>query len=129
MCEHAYELTQAASGMSFETAITIVLAALGAILTALAIIIGIAAIWGWGGIKDAAAKAATDAINAKMQEYPDPSTMLELVKRMEEIVGRWDAIQTTVVTDSSAKAVANASNIGVQQEGSVPPPYPKKKEV
>jgi hypothetical protein len=52
--------------MPFESAITMILAALAALLTALAIIIGMAALWGWAGIKDGAEKAATNAMNLKM---------------------------------------------------------------
>jgi hypothetical protein len=131
MCEVVYEAAKTATGWSFESAITLVLAALGAligvlaaILTALAIGIGIAAIWGWSGIKEAAAKAATDAMNLKMREYPGPEVMLELASRMEEILGSWDAIQNKLVTGAATNQLAPASNAGVQQETTVAPPYP-----
>ncbi len=128
MCEHVYQAAQttqaATSGMPFETAITIVLAALGALLTALAIIIGLVAIWGWAGIKEEAAKAAREAIDRKTKDYPAPETMLELLSRMQDIVGSWDAIQNKLVTSVATNQVAPASNVGVQQETTVAPPYP-----
>jgi hypothetical protein len=110
--------------MSFESAITIILAALAALLTALAIIIGLGAIWGWAGIKEAASKAATDAMNRRMKEYPEPERMLELMSRMEEVLGSWESIQNQLVTGFAAEPVATASNAGVQQETTVAPPYP-----
>jgi hypothetical protein len=129
MCERVYQVAQAtqaaASGMSFETAITIVLAALAALLTALAIIIGLVAIWGWAGIKEEAAKAAREAIDRKTKDYPSPETMLELQSRMEDILGSWDAIQNKLVTTVATNQVAPASNTEVQEDtATVAPPYP-----
>jgi hypothetical protein len=128
MCEHLYQAAQSAQAnvpaMPFETAITIVLAALAALLTALAIIIGIVAIWGWAGIKEEAAKAAREAIDRKTKDYPAPERMLELVFRMEEILGSWDNIQDKLVSGNAAKGVAPASNAEVQQQAPVAPPYP-----
>ena len=129
MCERVYPLIQeaaqvASSGMTFETAITIVLAALAALLTAMAIIIGIVAIWGWAGIKEEAAKAAREAIDRKTKDYPSPERMLELVSRMEEILGSWDNVQDKLVSGTATNPVAPASNSGVQQQAPVAPPYP-----
>lgn len=132
MCERVYplvqEAAQAASGMTFETAITIVLAALAALLTAMAIIIGIVAIWGWAGIKEEAAKAAREAIDRKTKDYPSPERMIELVSRMEEILGAWDNVQDKLVSGNAANQVAPASNTGVQQQAPVAPPYPGEGE-
>jgi len=97
------------------TFLGVLLAALGVLLTALAIMIAIAAIWGYAGIKEAAAKAATDAMALKMKEYPEPQTMLEMVSRMENILGSWNEIQNQLVTVLSRKPVAPASDAGVQQ--------------
>jgi hypothetical protein len=46
--------------MDFNTAITIILAALGVLLTALAIMVGVAAVWGYGSIKEEARKIASE---------------------------------------------------------------------
>jgi hypothetical protein len=124
MCEFVYEAAQTAPAMSFESAITIILAALAVLLTALAIIIGLGAIWGWVGIKEAASKAATDAMNKRMEKYPDPESMADMMSRMEDILGTWDNIKDKLVTGAGTKEVATASNGGVQQEPPVAPPYP-----
>lgn len=100
------------------------LTALTALLAALAIIIGIVAVWGWGGMKEAAAQAAVQAVALRMKDLPSPERMLELASRMEDILGSWDAIQNKVVTDNDPNSVAQASNIRVKEETQVAPEYP-----
>jgi len=117
-------MPSAAAPIDPLTFLGVLLAALGVLLTALAIMIAIAAIWGYAGIKEAAAKAATDAMALKMKEYPEPQTMLEMVSRMENILGSWNEIQNQLVTGAVTKPVAPASDAGVQQEPTVAPPYP-----
>jgi len=65
MCETTYFSAAMAaqvieSHMSFEVAITIVLAALTAVLTALAIGIGVVAIFGYAGMKESLGIMATN---------------------------------------------------------------------
>ncbi|HXB61718.1 MAG TPA: hypothetical protein VNU94_02555, partial [Acidobacteriaceae bacterium] len=67
--------------MSYESCVTIVLTALCALLAALAIIIGLAAIWGYGGIKEALTKDVSEkadkALADKLKEYPAAADMLD----------------------------------------------------
>jgi hypothetical protein len=55
--------------MTWEAWVGILLACVTLVLTALAIAIGIAAIWGYGEIKKAAGSQAQEAIDKKLNEY------------------------------------------------------------
>lgn len=54
--------------LDFNTAITIILAVLGVILTALAIMIALLAWWGYSGIKEEAKKTAERAISEYLEK-------------------------------------------------------------
>lgn len=74
--------------MSYESWVTILLAAITAILTAVTLIVAIAGIgiavvgiWGIRGIKIAARKKAEEAMSAKLAEYPQASEIIDLYRK------------------------------------------------
>jgi hypothetical protein len=82
MCELLCQQAIAAVIVDPITSLTLVLAALGALLTALAIIIGIAAIFGYSGIKEEARRIATDAAHKKLTEYFENAALKDKIRGM-----------------------------------------------
>jgi hypothetical protein len=85
MCEQdAYHALQAGATIppvtDWTVAITIILAALGAILTALAIMIALLAIFGYRGIKDEANRIATEAANKTLDEYFQKQSLRDRIR-------------------------------------------------
>jgi type VI protein secretion system component VasK len=104
--------------------LTVVLTAMAVILAALAIGIGVFAIWGYLGIRDAVAKqvgeAADKALAEKLEKYPAAEDMLELKRRMEESFKI--TAQITVESNSIADASKTVEN-GGEDDGA---PFPAK---
>ncbi|MGA7220840.1 MAG: hypothetical protein WBX38_21170 [Candidatus Sulfotelmatobacter sp.] len=102
------------------TALTLVLAALSALLTVLAIIIGVAAVWGYIGLRDSvkemASKKVDEAMKLKLKEYPASADMVALVRRLERYANFLDVIQNQVITAPDPKSVAIASKPVIQGE-------------
>jgi hypothetical protein len=117
MCESVYHATlalQAESHMSFESAITIILTALAVMLAIMAIAIGVAAIWGYSGIKDTVKDAATKQVQAamivKLKEYPEAAEILDLLQRLKTGVEFMDQMQSEIIASPESNTVENASN-------------------
>lgn len=76
----------ATSSMDSTTALTLVLAALAVLLTALAIMVGIASVWGYTSIKDEAkkiaSKVAAEAAEKKLIEYFETEALKDKIKGM-----------------------------------------------
>jgi hypothetical protein len=72
----------AATAIDPVTSLTLVLAALAVLLTALAIIIGIAAVWGYLGIKEDARRIATEAAHKKLVEYFENESLKDKIRTM-----------------------------------------------
>jgi len=72
--------------LDFNTAITLTLAALAVLLTALAIMVAVAAWWGFTSIKDEAKKiasqVATEAAEKKLIEFFETEALKDRIKRM-----------------------------------------------
>jgi hypothetical protein len=92
------------------------------LLTVLAIIIGIAAIWGYVGLRDSvkemASRKVDEAMTLKLKEYPASADMVALVRRLEKYASFLDAVQSQVITAPDPKSVAIASKPDIQ--GKVP---------
>lgn len=102
--------------LSYTDFLTITLTALCAILAALAIIIGGAAIWGYSGIKEALTKDVSEkadkALQAKLSEYPDSREMFETLQELKDAHKQQEALHRQLVTENAAKQVAQASKKG-----------------
>lgn len=122
MCERVYQHVVEAVTVDPVTSLTLVLAALAVLLTVLAIIIGIAAIWGYVGLRDSvkemASKKVDEAMTLKLKEYPASADMVALVRRLEKYASFLDAVQSQVITAPDPKLVAIASKPDIQ--GKVP---------
>lgn len=117
-------VTSTSSGMSFESAITIILTALAVMLALFAIGVAIMAVWGYYGFKDfvrdAAKKHVESAMDMKMKEYPEGAKVWEVLQAMVERTRALDRLQPQVVTSLETNSVAPASNIGIKQLNQYP---------
>ena len=122
MWEHAQQHFVSGVAVDPITSLTLVLAALGVLLTGLAIIIAVAAIWGYIGVRDSvkemASKKVDEAMTLKLKEYPASADMVALVRRLEKYASFLDAVQNQVITAPDRKSVATASRPDIQ--GKVP---------
>lgn len=121
--------------MSFETAITIILAALAVLLAVLALIIGIFAFYGYVGLRKSLREMAIarvdEAMIAKLREYPQSGEMLELVQRFKIKLDFLDQVQSQLGNPPESKNIEKASkDDNVQQEAAVESaaPYPGEEE-
>jgi hypothetical protein len=100
--------------------LTVTLTALCALLAILAFIVALAAIWGYLGIRreitKAVTKRATQAIEAKLAEYPDSEEIIDLVQEIRDFHEKQKVLSNQLVADSKAKSVARASK-RVQDKG------------
>jgi len=100
------------------TSLTLVLAALAALLTVMTIMIGLAAVWGYFGIrdsvKDMATKKVDEAMTQALQKYPAAADMLRIMQRMNAQADVLDELRNQVVTATDPKSVESASKHGVQ---------------
>jgi hypothetical protein len=110
--------------VSLETAIIIILTALGLMLATLAIGCAVAAIWGYTGIKDflkeMATKKVDEAMSTKLREYPPAADILKLVQNLQEKMDFFDQVQNQVVMAPEPNPVENASNTGIDLPASAP---------
>jgi hypothetical protein len=116
MCELVYQATTAAATPSIDTVtlLTLVLAALGVLLTALAIMIGVAAIWGYVGMRDSVKEMAEKRVDLAMKDvlekYPPAADMLRMMDRIQAQLELWDRVRNQTVTDPAPNAVEMSSN-------------------
>jgi hypothetical protein len=100
--------------MSYETCVTIVLTALCALLAALAIIIGGAAIWGYKGVIEALTnevkEKADAALQEKLREYPAAAEMIDIRNRLQVV----ELVRASITPEPNG--LAEASNT-VQDKG------------
>lgn len=123
MCERVYRhVVAAVTTVDPVTSLTLVLAALAVLLTGLAIIIAVAAVWGYIGVRDSvkemASKKVDEAMILKLKEYPAGADIVALLRRLEKYAGFLDAVQNQVITAPDPRSVAIASKPSVQ--GSLP---------
>jgi len=106
--------------ISYQELITITLTALGVMLAALGIGIGVIAIVGYAGLKkglhEMAKKHVEGAMAEKLKEYPSAAEIME-------------TLQNQLIAQPAPNAVESASNTGVQQNSTMPggklgQPYP-----
>jgi hypothetical protein len=121
MCERAYHAAiVAVQGMSFESAITIILTALGVMLAVVTLGIGGLAIWGYFGIrdsvKDMATKKVDDAMAEALKKYPAAADMFKILQRLRDQADLMDQLRNQVVTSPDPKSVAITSKPVVQGE-------------
>jgi hypothetical protein len=111
MCELVSKATAAA--IDPITSLTLVLAALTALLTVMAIIIGIAAVFGYFGIrdsvKDMAQKRVDQAVTEALNKYPDSAVMFKVLDRLSKQADFWDQARNQAVTAPEPKSVENSS--------------------
>ncbi len=115
--------------------LTVTLTAVCAILAALAIIIAIAAIWGYAGIKkeltEAVAKRAEESLEKKLNEYPDAREFIDLLDNLRSLHENQKRLSGQLVSKSASKSAPGASK-GVQgkarNQDSLAKDYPGKGE-
>jgi hypothetical protein len=113
--------------MSYETFLTITLTALCAILAAMTIIIGVAAICGYYGIKnsviEAAEKKAEKIASDKISEYPSPTEMREVIDSLKVYAA--NLLNATPAGSNQPETLSSASDKGK----TVGSEYPGQEEI
>ena len=121
MCERLYNAAHAVAHMSFESAITIILTALGIMLAVVTLGIAALAIWGYFGIRDSVKEMATkkveEAMSEALQKYPDAGRMLNALKRLEQQAEFWDQLRNKAVTGGGEPLVLETASKPVVKEG------------
>jgi|ERR1039458_3049100 hypothetical protein len=106
--------------LSYDSYLSIMLTALGVMVATFAILVGLAAIWGYAGLKDYVREIAITKVDVAVQEalkkYPNSADMFSTLKRLREHAEFLDEIRNKVVTAPEPKTVANASKSIVQEE-------------
>jgi hypothetical protein len=120
MCERVYHaVVDAAQHMSFESAITIILTALGVMLAVVTLGIAALAIWGYFGIRDSvkemASKKVDEAMAEALKKYPVAADMLRIMKRLGDQADFLDQMRNQSVTAQEPKFVEMASKPDVQE--------------
>lgn len=102
--------------MSFEASVTIVLAALCAMLAILTLFIGALAFWGYSGIKKTRKSIETDvkakadaALASKLSEYPDAQSILRMFNGLKEQFELMEQLRNQM-TPTESNHVVEASN-------------------
>lgn len=111
--------------ISFDSYLSIMLTALGVMVATFAILVGLAAIWGYAGLKDyvreMAIKKVDEAMDAHLKKYPDATKMIATLERLREQADFIDRIRNQVVITPEPKSVANASKPVIQVDQSPVP--------
>jgi hypothetical protein len=110
---------------SFDAYLSIMLTALGVMVATFAILVGLAAIWGYAGLKDylreMAQKQVDDAIQSTLKKYPEGADIFKALERLKQQADLLDQLRIQSVTGSEPKNVANASK-PIVEEGVVETP-------
>lgn len=112
--------------LEYDQFLTIVLTAMAVMLAALAIIIGMAAIWGYSTITERAELAAQDAAKKKLDE-------MILNQNIEGMVKQVVAVQVMTATDQlfqdlAATGIVQGGTAAEVNPGAVAQPYPEGDE-
>jgi hypothetical protein len=93
--------------------LTVTLTAVCALLAALAIIIALAAIWGYAGIRDEISKTvsmrAGEQLEKKLSEYPDSKDIIALFEAMQAMHDRQLLLSSKLVSPSASESAARSS--------------------
>jgi len=131
MCE-IVQSAATSSAMSYESLVTIVLAAFAVILAALTLGIGLFAIWGYAGLKesvrDAVIKMATQTVTEKMElqlkAYPSAVEVQEIWQKINERADALGSLQSRVMASNTQAAVEGPPAPGIAIK-----PYPGGEEL
>jgi len=115
-------ITPSGHTFSYDSYLSIMLTALGVMVATFAILVGLAAIWGYAGLKDhlrdIAAKQVSAATEDALKKYPNSADMFKVLQRLKDQADLNDALRNQAVTIPDPKSVATASKSVVQGERS-----------
>jgi hypothetical protein len=118
------ELLPGGKSLNYDAFLTIMLTALGVMVALFAILVGLAAVWGYAGLRDVvgemAKKEVASAVVETLQKYPDAARMVDVVERLERQAKFWDQLRNQSVTGPEPKSVAPASNGSVEKSVETP---------
>lgn len=105
--------------LSYDAYLSIMLTALGVMVATFAILVGLAAIWGYAGLKDyireIAIKKVDKAVQDRLKKYPAAADVLSTLEQLRKHAEFWDEMRNQVVTGPEPKSVATASKTVVQE--------------
>lgn len=88
--------------LSYDAYLSIMLTALGVMVATFAILVGLAAIWGYAGLKDyireIAIKKVDHAVQEALKKYPAAADVLSTLEQLRKHAQFWDDITNKVVT-------------------------------
>jgi hypothetical protein len=104
--------------LNYDVYLSIMLTALGVMIATFAILVGLAAIWGYAGLRDYLREMAVRQVDAAVQEslkkYPAAADMIDALNQAKKQVEIWDQLRNQAVTAPEPKSVAIASKRSVQ---------------
>jgi hypothetical protein len=103
------------------TAITVVLAALAALLALVGVGLGLAAFWGYAGIKDETRKAMSKAMEDMLKQYPSVTEVVEYIQQIKAAANFAQQMQNELVAGAETKNIESSSKPSVQVEVQAPP--------
>jgi hypothetical protein len=114
---------------SHDAYLSVMLTALGVMVATFGIMVGLAAIWGYAGLRDSLREMAVKQVDQAMAEglkkYPDASDILSVLKRLQDHADLLDQMRNQAVTERpEAKTVETASKASVQEEVAGAPATP-----
>ena len=113
--------------LNYDAYLTIMIMALGVMVAVFAIFVGLAAVWGYTGLKDVvrdmASREVKESISLTLKEYPSGGEIVELFQSLKTKADALDVLQNLLVTPLSAKTLEKASKPGIKEAvASVAPP-------
>lgn len=110
--------------LSYDVYVSIMLTALGVMIGTFAVVLALAAIWGYAGLKDSLREMAVKQVDAAMQDalkkYPPAADMFKALNEMRERKELYDRLRNQAVTAIEPKSVETASKPVIKGVGETP---------
>lgn len=115
--------------INYDAYMSIMLTALGVMVATFAILVGLAAIWGYAGLRDHLQEMASTQVDKAIQEalkkYPESADMFSVLDRLKAQAAWLDQVQNQIAAQQPrTNVVENASKKGVQEGGGISPATP-----
>jgi hypothetical protein len=110
--------------LNYDVYLSIMLTALGVMIATFAILVGLAAIWGYAGLKDYLREMAVKQVDAAVQDtlkkYPAAADMIDALNQFRQQQEVLDQLRNQAVTVPEPKLVATASKPDIKGVDATP---------